>query len=248
VTATVPRPTDSQLAISRPTRLAPPEGGRGADTRERLLDAAEQIFAERGFEGASMRAVTQAAGVSVSAANYHFGSKEALLRETLLRRVRPLNERRLARLDALEAEAGGRPLELETIVEAFLRPVFEEHAASIDATTRFRQVAARIYSDPPDVVAAMKRELFGPIVTRFVVALAAALPEKSREEIELGFQLTVGVMVHVISGHLVTVATAEKDACECWTSRLSNESVLQQMITYVAAGLRAGSASDGGER
>ena len=235
----MPRRADSQLAVSRPTRLAPPEGGRGADTRERLLDAAERIFAERGFAGASMRAVTQAAGASVSAANYHFGSKEALLRETLLRRVGPLNERRLARLDALEENAGGHPLELKTIIEAFLRPVFEEHAASVDATNRFRQVAARIYSDPPGVVATMKRDLFGPIVTRFVDALSAALPEKTREEIELGFQLTVGVMVHVISGHLVTTPLPEDGGCECWTSRLSDESVLQQMIAYVVAGLRA---------
>ncbi len=241
----MPNSADSQIADSRPTRLAPPEGGRGADTRERLLDAAEQIFAERGFEGASMRAVTQAAGASVSAANYHFGSKEALLRETLLRRVGPLNERRIARLDALEEAANGHPLELETIVEAFLRPVFEEHAASDDATARFRQVAARIYSDPPGVVSAMKRELFGPIVTRFVAALTAALPEKSREEIELGFQLTVGVMVHVISGHLVTVPGQEEGECDCWTARLSDESVLQQMIAYVVAGLRAVSGSHG---
>ncbi len=239
----MPTRTDSQIASSRPTRLAPPEGGRGADTRERLLDAAEQIFAERGFEGASIRAVTQAAGASVSAANYHFGSKEALLRETLLRRVGPLNERRIARLDALEENAGGRPVELETIIEAFLRPVFEEHAASVDATNRFRQVAARIYSDPPDVVATMKRELFGPIVTRFVGAISAALPEKTPEEIELGFQLTVGVMVHVISGHLVTTPVSEDGGCECWTSRLSDEAVLQQMIAYVVAGLRAKSPS-----
>ena len=235
----MPKRADVPLALSRSAGLAPTESGRGAETRERLLDAAERIFAERGFEGASMRAVTQAAGASVSAANYHFGSKEALLRETLLRRVGPLNERRLARLDALEESASGRPLELETIIDAFLRPVFEEHAASVDATNRFRQVAARIYSDPPDVVATMKRELFGPIVTRFVGALSAALPEKSREEIELGFQLTVGVMVHVISGHLVTTPSSEDGECECWTSRLSDESVLQQMIAYVVAGLRA---------
>ena len=241
----MPEPADSLPALSRPARATPPDGGRGAETRERLLDAAERIFAERGFEGASMRAVTQAAGTSVSAANYHFGSKEELLRATLLRRVGPLNERRLARLDALEAEAGGRPLELETILDTFLRPVFEEHASSVDATARFRQVAARIYSDPPEVVATMKRDLFGPILARFVGEIAVALPEKSRDEIELGFQLTVGVMVHVISGHLVTVPSSEDGGCECWTSRLSNESVLQQMIAYVAAGLRAGGGPSG---
>jgi AcrR family transcriptional regulator len=228
-----------------PNRLTANEGGRGADTRERLLDAAERIFAERGFEGASMRAVTQAAGTSVSAANYHFGSKEALLRATLLRRVGPLNERRLEQLDALEAEADGRPLKLETILDAFLRPVFEEHMASIAATARFRQVAARIYSDPPDIVTAIKRELFGSITVRFIRALAAALPEKSREEIELGFQLTIGVMVHVISGHLVTVLDAGNGDSEGWASRFSDESVLQQMIAYMAAGLRAAGVRSG---
>jgi AcrR family transcriptional regulator len=241
----LPRSADPQFAHFRSNRLAAVDAGRGAETRERLLDAAERIFAERGFEGASMRAVTQAAGASVSAANYHFGSKDALLRATLLRRVGPLNERRIERLDALEAEARGRPLQLETVIEAFLRPVFEEHATSADATARFRQVAARIYSDPPDVVAGIKRELFGPIFTRFVVALTAALPGKSREQIELGFQLTIGVMVHVISGHLVAVPGPEEGECDCWTSRLSDESVLQQMIAYMAAGLRAGNGSSG---
>jgi len=232
----MPRRADQPLALRR---IPPTESGRGAETRERLLDAAERIFAERGFEGASMRAVTRAAGASVSAANYHFGSKQALLRATLLRCVGPLNERRLARLEALEAEAAGRPLELETIIEAFLRPVFEAHASSADLTARFRRVAARISSDPPDLVAAMKRELFGPVAMRFVAALRAALPEKSREEIELGYQLTVGVLVHVISGHLVAVIDSEDEAREAWTSRLSDESVLQQMIAFVAAGLRA---------
>jgi len=242
----LPRSAEPQRVHARSTRLAAIEGGRGAETRERLLDAAERIFAERGFEGASMRAVTRAAGASVSAANYHFGSKDALLRATLLRRVSPLNERRIERLEALVAAAGGRPLELETVIEAFLRPVFEEHATSADATARFRQVAARIYSDPPEVVAGIKRELFGPIFRRFVSVLADALPNKSREEIELGFQLTIGVMVHVISGHLVTVPGPEEGECDCWTARLSDESVLQQMIAYVAAGLRAGNGSSGG--
>ncbi len=241
----MPQRADQRLALAR---IPPNERGRGAETRERLLDAAERIFAERGFEGASMRAVTQAAGASVSAANYHFGSKQAMLRATLLRCVGPLNARRLARLDALEVAAGGRPLELETIVEAFLRPVVEAHASSADATARFRQVAARLYSDPPDVVAAMKRELFGPVAARFVTALCAALPEKTREQIELGFQFSVGVMVHVISGHLVTVADPEDEAREGWTSRLSDESVLQQIIAYVAAGLRAAAGPRGGAR
>jgi AcrR family transcriptional regulator len=129
---------------------------RGRETKERLLDAAERLFGERGFEGASMRAVTQEAGTSVSAANYHFGSKEALLRATLLRRVEPVNRRRIAWLDALEREAQGKPLPLERILEAFLRPLFEERAARAEGPAEYRQVAARLYSDPPELVASKR--------------------------------------------------------------------------------------------
>ena len=103
----MPKSADSPLAHSRPIRLTPTEGGRGAETRERLLDAAERIFAERGFEGASIRAVTQAAGASVSAANYHFGSKEALLRETLSAPRRPA-QRATARASRCTRSRSGR--------------------------------------------------------------------------------------------------------------------------------------------
>ena len=104
-----------------------------------------------------MRAVTQAAGASVSAANYHFGSKEALLRATLRRRLEPVNRTRIARLDALEREAAGRPLRVEQILEAFLRPIFEEWT---DPAARMRHVAApqtpnmaKTASDAPTAVA-----------------------------------------------------------------------------------------------
>ena len=69
---------------------------------ERLLDAAEQLFAEHGIDGASMRAITHAAGTSVSAANYHFGSKDELVRATFSRRVVELNQRRLDELERIE--------------------------------------------------------------------------------------------------------------------------------------------------
>lgn len=216
---------------------------RGRDTRERLLDAAERLFAERGFWGTSMRAVTQAAGASVSAANYHFGSKEALLRATLLRRVEPVNRRRLERLDALERAAGGRPLGLEVILEAFLRPLFEERASSPEAPARHRQVAARLYADPPQLVAALKHELFASVSARFLDALARALPERKPGEIALAFQFAVGVMVHVISGHLEGLPGVQDPGA----GGPSDEVLLAHLIAFVAAGLRAGSAMEGAE-
>jgi AcrR family transcriptional regulator len=218
--------------ISAHVEPAPPSD-RGRATRDRLLDAAEQLFAERGFEGTSMRAVTQAAGASVSAANYHFGSKQALLHATLQRTIDPINRRRIERLSALEREARGAPLALEVILDAFLRPAFEARAESADAPARYRQVAARIFSDPPEIVAELRRELFESVMGRFIEALGRALPEQSPEQLQLSFHFMVGIFVHVIAGHLEMVRGL------VGAGDLSDAVVLRRLISFAAAGLRA---------
>ncbi len=86
------------------------------DTRSRILDAAEALFMEHGFDGTSMRLITAQAGVNLAAINYHFGSKELLFQEVFRRRLTDLNRRRIEALDALAAEAGGAPLKPSRIV------------------------------------------------------------------------------------------------------------------------------------
>jgi len=65
--------------------LAPP------DTRTQILDAAEHLFAERGFRGTSVRAITDLAGANLAAVAYHFGSKAELLAAAARRVIEPIN-------------------------------------------------------------------------------------------------------------------------------------------------------------
>lgn len=234
--------------VPSPARTAVSEAGRRRDpeqTRDRLLDAAEHLFAKRGFDGTSLRAVTRAAGTSVSAANYHFGSKRALLVETLRRRTEPITLARSERLARLERAAAGEPVPLEALLDAFLRPLFEFRAAQGDGAETFRRVAARLFSDPPHVVADLKRELFGPTAERFSSALARSLPGHSPEHIALGLQFLVGVMVHVASGHLEDAPTPGPLTS---LAQLPDAAVLEDMIRFVAAGLRALGAPAQGDR
>jgi len=203
------------------------------DTKERLLDAAERLFAERGFEGTSMRAVTQAADTSVSAANYHFGCKKALLRAALVRRLEPLNRRRLEALDALEEEADGGAVPMEALLEAYLRPGFEAQRESGDGRSPFLSIAAQLYTDHHEMFSALKVELFGPVIARFVDALARALPDRTRDELVLDFQFFIGVMVHVIGGN----ARIEEEAGE--PASIPDERLVQRIVSFTAAGLRA---------
>jgi len=76
------------------------------DTKDRILDVAERLFAEHGFANTSLRSITAEAGANLAAVNYHFQSKDALIQAVFARRLGPLNQARLEMLDAAEARAG----------------------------------------------------------------------------------------------------------------------------------------------
>ena len=209
------------------------DSDRGQATRERLLDAAERLFAERGYEGTSLRAVTRAAGASVSAANYHFGSKRSLLRAAVRRHLEALNQRRLALLAAAEERAGARAPRLEDVADAFLRPVFERREESAKALASF-ELMARVYSESIEDLAALKHELFAELSERFLDAIDRTLPGRDPRELATAFQLGVGALLHVIGGHLEDApALIQRGAG--WR----DEELLPRVASYWMAGLRA---------
>src|SRR5258708_20774530 len=111
-------------------------------TKDRILDAAERLFATQGFEATSLRAITTQAGVNLAAVNYHFQSKDALLRAVIARRIGPVNRRRLELLDAWEATL---TRDLHSLIEAFLTPAVE--LKRTNART-FLPLLGRIYTEP----------------------------------------------------------------------------------------------------
>ena len=96
-----------------------------SDTKCKILDVAERLFAEQGYAATSLRHIIAEAGVNLAAIHYHFGSKEELLDGLVARIAVPVNADRIARLDRLEAEAGDAMPAVEAILEAFLMPAAE---------------------------------------------------------------------------------------------------------------------------
>src|ERR1700752_3751032 len=94
-------------------------------TKPRILDAAEALFMEHGFEATSLRSITAAASVNLAAVNYHFGSKEELFQTVLTRRLDPMNHARVGLLTRLEAEAAPRSLSCEKILTALFVPALD---------------------------------------------------------------------------------------------------------------------------
>jgi len=166
------------------------------DTRTRILDAAQDLFATKGFDGTSVREITRAADVNVAAIHYHFGSKEEVLRGVTDRIVGPLNQRRFEMLDAaVEAAAPDLP-PIEDIVGAFIRPDFETLLQLRPSAARF---LGRTYADQTPWIQEMAGQQFGDAGARFFPMLAAALPELDAEEIEWRMRLVTALIVHTFA-------------------------------------------------
>ncbi len=202
------------------------------DTRARILEAADRLFGARGFRGTSMRALTAAAGVNLAAVNYHFGSKEALLRETLSRHMEPINAERLRRLDKLEAEHHG-VVPVEWVLDALFRPTFEFTHASEQNAADIQRVVAMIHSESSEAIRPLFAEVFRPISDRFVAALGRTFPELDARVIEMRLQFGAGCMIHLISRRSPIVAD------------VPDGELLEHMLAYLAAGFRAPTPENG---
>ncbi|MEZ5402612.1 MAG: TetR/AcrR family transcriptional regulator [Bryobacteraceae bacterium] len=167
-------------------------------TRDRILDAAEALFAEQGFDATSIRAITAAAGANLASVNYHFQTKEALIRAVLTRRLDPVNRVRLRLLD--QAVAAANPPSLDAILEAFSRPIFEA-AFGTAATPAFARVAGRITSEPGDTLRAAALEHLRPVAHRFFQGFALALPHLARHELLWRVHLSIGAMFHILAAN-----------------------------------------------
>ena len=130
------------------------------DTKTRILDVAEELFGEQGLDRVSIRDITKKAQVNLAAIYYHFGSKEDLIAAVFERRVVPVNEARLAALDAVEKAAGKKAPKLEDILEAFIRPTVQ---CSLKATQRrngfFQTVWALPFRTQPGSGSALEKAI-----------------------------------------------------------------------------------------
>lgn len=192
------------------------------DTRERILDTAEICFAQRGYDGASLREITRLADVNLGAVNYHFGSKSALFDEVLRRRFEPMNRRRIELLEAAEEHHAPAAPPLEEMLEAYLRPLIE--AFSTPARATLLAVIHEVNEgrlDPERF-----NEILGEVQQRFTV-IREQLPALTGLEYQGRMRLVIGGMIHLL-------------ADRTWSgSVLETDELVHMLVSFAASALRA---------
>ncbi|MFD3482609.1 TetR/AcrR family transcriptional regulator [Streptomyces sp. NPDC058665] len=151
------------------------------DTRTQILDAAEHLFAEHGYRGTSVRAITKLAGANLAAVGYYFGSKAELMAAVARRVIEPINAAQCAGLDKLLARTPDPSV--GELVEAFAGPLFDVMPAGGEGSARTSRLIMTILSDPAEEVRGWTGPADASVRERYLAAFARVLPGLSPEEL-----------------------------------------------------------------
>lgn len=212
----------------------PSEAHSDATTRERLLEAAEALFAEQGFESVSLRDLTHAAGANLASVNYHFGSKDHLIEEVVLRSLNPMNRERIDLLTQAEAAAFPDSPTFAAITDAFLRPVLTQVRGTRHTELLFSKLMGRCLTDRGAQIPERARPLFQEVIQRFGSAIDRSHPGLSMVEALWRLNFTAGALIStLIHGEMVVQFTGETEAPP------DTETLLQRLVAFCAQGLAA---------
>jgi AcrR family transcriptional regulator len=205
------------------------------ETKKKILDTAEALFARNGYRGTSMRAITGKAGVNVAAVNYHFGSKKALLEEVIKRRIIPLNHARKKRLEKVieDARRRRRAPDIRDVLCAFIEPTIEFRESEPGARD-FVAFIGRSITDPDDTVRKTFHRTILPMMQLFFRTMRDALPGKSDEQIFWGMNFTMGALFHTMH-----ICGSPRTEFLGFRTDISAGRLVDMLIPFVTSGMKA---------
>jgi AcrR family transcriptional regulator len=205
------------------------------ETRERILNHAERLFALRGFHGTSLREVAKASGVRQSLVQYHYDSKEALFRAVFERRILPMNHGRMSRLDAIQQQAGSRKRrDPEDVVRALVEPFVLLARHGRGGAELYPQLIAQIINDPQDHARRISREFNDPVARATIRSLDAALPDLGDDRLPWCYVFAVGAMVSSVAGtgRVEALSNGHCDGDDV-------EHIVELLVPFIVGGMRA---------
>ena len=203
------------------------------DVHDRLLDAAEELFCERGFEGTSIRDIAASAECNVASVNYYFGGKEKLYEEVWRSHLIPMRDSRIASIEKVMSQNDGRP-NLEDLLRSFA-DTFVGSMVDASITSRLGKLMAREYIDRHLPVNMFLDEVIMPTMTAMREAVVETCPDLDESKIVLAVFSVVGQLVHLV--HVRTMFEQVGDNLG-WPIFDSVEAI-DHIVRFSAAGIRA---------
>jgi len=202
-------------------------------TKNKILDSAEILFADKGFNNTSLREITSQAEVNLAAVNYHFGSKKELIKAVMSRYMRELSPRLEAAL-VLLCKDEKKPTLID-VFSAFVDPLLHLNTFTKNGTSLFLQLLGRGYTDSQGFLRWFITTEYPGVFTYFTQAIRKAYPELSAEEIFWRLHFTMGTIIFTMSSSEALIDIAQND----FNQQIDIADVIKKVIPYVAAGVAA---------
>ncbi|MCX9573086.1 TetR/AcrR family transcriptional regulator [Vibrio cholerae] len=203
-----------------------------SSTKEKILDVAEGLFAEYGFNDTSLRTITSKAGVNLASVNYHFGDKKTLVRAVLNRYLEafmPEMKQSLERLNERD------DYDMAEVFEALRAPLRSLSELRPNGTSRFMLLIGRGYTDVQGHLRWFITNRYNDVLTLFTDSVLKANPNLTRETLFWRLHFTLGTCVFTMASSQAFAEIAEND----FGSKVDPKSVVDQLIPYLAAGVAA---------
>ncbi len=200
--------------------------------RKKILDVAEGLFAEYGFNDTSLRTITSKAGVNLASVNYHFGDKKTLVRAVLNRYLEafmPEMKQSLERLNERD------DYDMAEVFEALRAPLRSLSELRPNGTSRFMLLIGRGYTDVQGHLRWFITNRYNDVLTLFTDSVLKANPNLTRETLFWRLHFTLGTCVFTMASSQALAEIAEND----FGSKVDPKSVVDQLIPYLAAGVAA---------
>ena len=201
-------------------------------TKNKILDAAEDLFADKGFNGTSLREITSQAEVNLAAVNYHFGSKKELIKAVMSRYMNELSPRLETALTQVYMAENAN---LVDVFSAFIEPLLSLNDFKENGTSNFLQLLGRGYTDSQGFLRWFLTTQYPGVIDNFVLAVQKAYPDLTAEEMFWRLHFTMGTVVFTMSSSDALIDIADND----FDKNIDITGVIERVIPYVAAGVAA---------
>lgn len=222
----------SKNAAPRPPAVPPASAGRSEDARTRLLDVAEELFAQHGFSATSTRMIATIANVNLGSLHYYFNTKEALYLEVFRRRGVPLVHERMRRLEQAQARAGGAPVPVRELLHCFVQPFLETSLRL--APPAFTQLHCRLASEPVELAMLVRNSIYNESTRVFVGEFAKTLSHLPEDVLFWRVHFMIGAYNYTLmrSGRLEFISGGRCESTDL-------DIAYRQILPFLEAGLTA---------
>lgn len=204
------------------------------DTKTRILDAAEILFAQHGYKRTSIKALAHLAQVNLAAVNYHFGTKHALVEKVIERRVSLINALRLEKLQQIEEEAARRGIapDVQALLRAFIEPVFTA-TVTLQKGLSFLMIEGRAFAEPDDAIRDIFIRHFKPAFACFSGLMQTALPDLPAAVLQWRLHFVIGAFAHALR------VCGARQAPGFFPPADAPETVVAHLVAFLGRGMTA---------